>query len=440
MRGNGISRGMGIAVAAMVTLSASYRIAQAQLLSIEDVENDAKAAQSIANNDADRINRSGCIDEDDRADVVKQINSLSTKLQVEAASIERTAETNNDIQHANSTKEAPLSSPAIVKAHKDAEAAIFRLNQVLFILSQKEDCPPKLHSVGTLRKRPDEEPRIEIGCLDTPTSVQNCSFTGPLVAPPVTFVAKLWGGTDTASSFGTNFHTDDWGGSASLLIPFGSWRWQTDLQGEKTGNYSANGPVGYRSDVVGATHLDYMWPTGTEFGGFSGLQDATPTFSLPDNTNGFVGLEFRQFFSGFMVGAQGGYFNVVSTPGTITDTWFIEGRAKFSLGEVFQIPTLDTAILGGSYGYASGTDAATSMGARSTNWGLGLTYGIPGRPFSVGVSYEHFTNNVTGMGTVWNESMLLVNLTVALPNTDLVHQWMEPTQPIPSFLAAVTNF
>lgn len=264
------------------------------------------------------------------------------------------------------------------------------------------------------------------------------SFASASGLPPLVVEASVYGGLVAASSFGSNFSPDVGGARAALSLRFGQFGWQTDVQGEQTSDYS--GIAGYRSYIAGGTHFDWMWMPGGEIGAIGGLQDATPTFFGQENTNYFVGLEGRQFFGPAMIGAQAGYFNDVSGPGTLINAGFAEGRFKFSVGNAFGVPALRYTIAGVNVGYASGTDSATATGAQTTSWGAGLSQGIANTPFSVFFDYRHFNNHVDGVGTVWNENTFTVGVKLLWPSTDRTQAWTEPTRPLPVFLSAVTNF
>ncbi len=111
-----------------------------------------------------------------------------------------------------------------------------------------------------------------------------------------------------------------------------------------------------------------------------------------------------------------------------------------TIGRAFGVPSLDYSIVGGQFGYGSGTDSALSIGGQTSYWGLGLTQGIPNTPVSFFVNFDHFENRVSGLGTVWNESMITGGIKIMFPSTDLVRGWIEPTEPLPIILRTVTNF
>jgi hypothetical protein len=247
-----------------------------------------------------------------------------------------------------------------------------------------------------------------------------------------------YSGSVAASSFGSDFNPNVWGGRAVARMPIGQFRLQTDIQGERTNDYSSI--AGNRSYFAGGVHADWMWATNTEVGAFGGLQNATPTFQGPTSTNYFVGLEGRQFFGPAMVGVQFGRFDVTNGPGTLTDAWFVEGRAKFSLGEAFRIPALKYTIIGGNLGYGSGTASAVLMGAQTTYWGLGLTQGIVNTPIRLSLTYDHFENRVDGLGLVWKENKLMGGVKLLFPSTDVARGRIEPTVPLPYILGTVMTF
>jgi hypothetical protein len=247
-----------------------------------------------------------------------------------------------------------------------------------------------------------------------------------------------YGGSVTASSFGSDFNPDVWGGRAVARIPVGAFRLQADVEGERTSDYSSI--VGNRSYFAGGVHADWMVAPTTEIGAFGGLQDVKPTFSGPTSTNYFIGLEGRKFFGPAMFGAQFGRFDVVNGPGTLTNAWFVEGRAKFSVGEAFHVPALKYTIIGGELGYGSGTASVASMGAQTTYWGLGLTQGFANTPVRLSLKYDHFENRVDGLGLVWKENKFMGGLKFLLPNTDVSRGRIEPTVPLPTILRTVMTF
>ena len=151
-----------------------------------------------------------------------------------------------------------------------------------------------------------------------------------------------------------------------MLVPVGQFRLQTDIEGERTTSYSSI--VGDRSYFAGGAHIDWMWSTNAEVGPFGGLQQATPTFFGPTSTNYFVGLEGRQFFGPAMIGAQFGRFDVTNGPGTLTDAWFVEGRAKNLGRRGFAIcESLRYTIIGGDVGYGSGTASSVVHGGSAND-------------------------------------------------------------------------
>jgi hypothetical protein len=287
--------------------------------------------------------------------------------------------------------------------------------------------PVKLYNVGTLRKRPTEPlPPTEFPFgPNGPYETASFEFSG-------------YGGSVAASSFGSDFNPNIWGGRAVARVPVGQFRLQADIQGERTNDYSSN--IGNRSYFAGGAHADWMVATNTEIGAFGGFQDAKPMFFGPTSTNYFIGLEGRKFFGPAMVGVQFGRFDVTNGPGTLTDAWFVEGRAKFSLGEAFRTPALKYTILGGNLGYGSGTASAVSMGAQTTYWGLGLTQGIANTPVRLSLTYDHFENHVDGLGLVWKENKLMGGVKVLFPSTDVTRGRIEPTVPLPYILGTVMTF
>jgi hypothetical protein len=294
-------------------------------------------------------------------------------------------------------------------------------------ITQAAPEPEKHYSVGTLHKRPTEPlPPTEFPFgPNGPYETASFEFSG-------------YGGSVAASSFGSDFNPNIWGGRAVSRFPVGQLRLQTDIQGERTSDYSSI--VGNRSYFAGGVHADWMWAPKSEIGAFGGFQDATPTFSGPRSTNYFIGLEGRQFFGPAMVGAQVGRFDVINGPGTLTDAWFVEGRAKFSLGEAFGIPAFKYTIIGGDLGYASGTASTVSMGAQTMYWGLGLTQGIANTPVRLSLTYDHFENRVDGLGQVWKENKVMGSVTILFPNTDVARGRIEPTVPLPHILSTVMTF
>jgi len=260
--------------------------------------------------------------------------------------------------------------------------------------------------------------------------------TGPFET--VTFEFSGYGGAVAASSFGSDFNPDIWGGRGAVRVPVGQLRLQADIEGERTSDYSSI--VGKRSYFAGGAHVDWMWPTNTEIGAFGGFQDATPTFFGPASTNYFIGLEGRQFFGPAMLGAQFGRFDVSNGPGTLTDAWFVEGRAKVSLGDAFGVRALRYTFIGGNLGYGSGTTSVARMGAQTTYWGLELKQGIANTPISLSLNYDHFENRVDGLRLVWKESRFMGVAKFVLPGTDVARRWIEPTVPLPVILRTVMTF
>ncbi|HMK70195.1 MAG TPA: hypothetical protein VK442_04410 [Xanthobacteraceae bacterium] len=260
----------------------------------------------------------------------------------------------------------------------------------------------------------------------------------PNAGAPYTLEGRLYGGSVQASSFGTDFGTGVWGGGLALRVPSDQLRWQVDVQAEQTGNYSSI--AGNRSYAAGGFHVDWVVRPGSEIGMFAGLQEAAPTFSGLPNTNYFLGAEARQFYGPLMVGLQGGYFSNANGAGTLIDTGFVEARVRWSIGDAFDIGALKYTNIGLNAGYGSGTSSATMTGAQTWYWGFSASQAFAGTPFSLTLEFQHFDNNVSGLGTVWSENLFMGGVKFAVPSSDTVQRWKEPTVPLPYILRTVTNF
>ena len=334
-------------------------------------------------------------------------------------------------------------SPAFVKRIKD-NIAPFPLYP---FPCQTETAPPAPQRAtrqpaggGRFGPRPSivsnrDGPRQGSGSPAATPAVQLASWS-PL--SPMLIELVGWGGAASASSFGADYNTDFWGGRAAARLPVGQFRVQGDIQGERSADYAP--AVGNRAYVAGGLHLDYAISPRTEIGAFGGSQDAKPTFHGPESTNYFAGLEGRYSIGPALFGAQFGRLDVSTGPGTLTGAWFVEGRVRLSIGEVFKAPLLNYTTIGGELGYGSGTLSGRNVGAQTTYWGARLMQAFADKPVSVFVAYEHFENRVDGLGLVWNEDMVKGGIKVVFSGSTIGLQPKEPTQPLPFLLRTVTNF
>jgi hypothetical protein len=142
-----------------------------------------------------------------------------------------------------------------------------------------------------------------------------------------------------------------------------------------------------------------------------------------------------------VLGGQGGYFTVVSGPGTLTRAAFLEGRIKFALDDTFGNPGLGGLSLGGRVGYASGSLGNTSIGASTFNWGVTLSYQPMTRPLSVFVDYDGFSNRTASLGQIWTENRFKVGAKLNIDaTTSAPPNKLEPMVPLPTVLGYVTKF
>jgi hypothetical protein len=147
--------------------------------------------------------------------------------------------------------------------------------------------------------------------------------------------------------------------------------------------------------------------------------------------NAFIGAEGRHFFGPGMAGFQFGYLDNVSGPGKLNRTVFLDGRVKFSVGDLLGLPAWQSTIIGGNLGVGWGTDSATLTSGQSVFGRISLSQRIKETPFSVTFDYQHFENRVSGLGRVWQEDLFLGGFKVTLPNTPDVRGWKEPIEPLP---------
>ena len=311
----------------------------------------------------------------------------------------------------------------------DLQNAAYALQLRLDSMYALPPCPPR--GGGSPKFGP--RPSVVLGPTTPSTSTVAAAPTSPY-----TIEASAYGGGLSATSFGSNYSPGVVGGRAAVSMPYGNFRFQADIQGERSDQYARG--VGSRAYSAGGAHFAYMVMPGTEIGLFGGAQTAQPTFMLSSNTNYFVGLEGRQFFGPAVVGVQLGRFDTIDKPGTFTDAWFAEGRGTFSIGRAAGLRALDYTLLGANLGYAAGKASLTSTDAQTAYWGVQVSQGFADWPVSVFLSYQHFENRVTGLGTVWKEDMIVGGIKVLLPSTQTERLWLEPTRPSPYLLRTVTNF
>jgi hypothetical protein len=299
--------------------------------------------------------------------------------------------------------------------------------------------PIKRYSVGTLVK-PKPEERQEIGSSNVPRIFDGSKFgTTGRIDHIWNAEALIYGGSVGASSFGASYNTSLFGGRADFgfTLPY-NLRAQFDIEGEGTNSYCT--PCGSRSEVTYGAHLDYKLTPRFEIGGFGGFQKAKPTFGAPTDTNYFLGGEARYDRSWWMVGLQTGYFDVSSGPGTLTNAWFAEGRAKISLGHVFGVSPYFNPTLGVSLGRVSGSLSTTSIGASTTQWSVTLSQRLNGTPITGFVGYHDYTNRVDGLGTVWNERILKGGIKIDFSSGEPELPKLETSEPFPQVLRLITNF
>ena len=262
----------------------------------------------------------------------------------------------------------------------------------------------------------------------------------------VNLEGTLFAGVVNATSFGTGYDTNLFGGRGAVgwVLPGGTFRLQLDGEGVKTGDYST--AVGDRSYFAGGAHLNYLLTPNIDVGAFGGYQRATPTFFGPTSTNGFFGIEGRAFFNGFMVGGQLGRFDVSSGPGTLTDASFAEIRANASVSQALnyflstQSFGKNDLSIGGGFGYASGKLSTTALDASSTYWNVTLALPLTNTPLTAYVSYFGYRNNVQGLGIVWDERIVKGGIQLNLGRPDSPAKAIEPNQPLPMVLRTVTTF
>lgn len=248
--------------------------------------------------------------------------------------------------------------------------------------------------------------------------------------------ASGFGGSTVASSFGSDFNTAILGGRSAVSIrPMDRFSAQVEVQGEHSGVYC---PACFDSSyLAGGGHLDLTFAGGTDAGLFGGYAGLTPTFHAPHTTDGFVGGEIKHDFGAFLLGGQGGYLNNVSGPGTLTNAWFVEGRAQVAIEPWLGSSMSRTMTMGVRLGYAEGKISNGPISASSTQWGSYLGVRLPNTPAKVFVDYTGFTNRQAALGTVWTENRLtggLVYLIGAPPEK------LEPMTPLPLVLNASYKF
>ncbi len=245
-------------------------------------------------------------------------------------------------------------------------------------------------------------------------------------------------GSVSTSSFGSNFDTNVIGGraAAGIRLP-GQFRLQGDLQGEGTGTYC---PLcGERSYFAGGIHVDWNVISNVDIGLFGGFANINPTFSAPKSDYTFLGVEARYFTMNWMVGGQVGRLDVSNGPGTLTDAWFAEGRLRFSVGYMFNVPGLQNLGFGANLGYASGNLSGTAVSAETRHWGLSLGYRFRDTPLTGFVGYHGYTNSIGPLGTVWNEHIVKAGVKVdfGTPGSTVP---IEPMAPLPTVLRTMMTF
>lgn len=285
------------------------------------------------------------------------------------------------------------------------------------------------------REKPPEPPST----LPKTTDVALPLGDGQAGISPSNFYAEalVFGGSTSASTFGSDYHTSSLGGRAALVFnPTSMLRLQFDVQATANGNYCQ--PCGTSSYVAAGAHVTTKLTPGTDIGAFGGFERVSPTFYAPWDTDGFVGLEARHFFGrSFMLGGQAGYFDVTSGPGTLTRATFVEGRAKLGLGDLTGYPALRGIGIGGTVGYALGQLGSTSIGASSFYWTTMVSYRPFAGPVSFFFDYTAFSNRVDTLGTVWSEQMTKAGMKISFGNPTEV---LEPTLPLPVVLRTVAKF
>jgi hypothetical protein len=262
----------------------------------------------------------------------------------------------------------------------------------------------------------------------------------PPPPPVVAWNAELlaYGGSVSADSFGANYNPGIFGGRFDFGIALPQrFRLQFDIEGEATGSYCT--PCQSRSHLAYGGHLDWRLTPNLDFGGFAGLQNAHPTFGAPSDTNYFIGAEARYRKDWWMVGMQTGYFDVASGPGTLTDAWFLEGRAKVALGSALGSLNFNP-VLGASLGYAEGSLSGTPLWASSTMWSVTLSHRIGSTPITGFVGFHQYTNKVETTGTVWDERIVKAGVKLNFWGNYVPAPSVEEAEPFPSLLRTVLTF
>jgi hypothetical protein len=263
--------------------------------------------------------------------------------------------------------------------------------------------------------------------------------TGLYVPSGVNLEGTLFAGGVAADSFGTDYSTILFGGRGAMGIRLpGQLRLQLDLEGEKSGNYSAVALD--RSYLAGGAHLDVMLLGNTEVGIFGGLQDAQPTFGAPRNTNSFWGIESRVFLNGAVIGGNIGRFDNSSGTGTITDATFVSGRAKFDINRFYQPWRLPNLTLEIGMGHAWGKLQNGPLDAGSTEWHTTLGIPFTGSPVTAFFNYTGHSNRVQTLGTVWTEHVWKAGITANFGATDTPQKNIEPMQPLTFLLGTALKF
>jgi opacity protein-like surface antigen len=240
-------------------------------------------------------------------------------------------------------------------------------------------------------------------------------------------VAGFVGGTNVRS-FGSEYDTGIIGGRAAIGFTLPAyWRAQVNVDTETTGHYCPTcGRATYLS--VGG-HLNWNVVSNFEIGALGGALRIDPTFAAPTSYYNYIGGEGRYFTDSWLVGAQAGYLDLNSGPGTgsLTDAFFAEGRLKFNFGNMFNSQTLRDFSFAATLGYATGRLATTPVKAESTQWSGTIDYRI--NPLAtVFVSYKGYENKTAVSGIVWEEHSVLGGLKIDLgtPNASVPIETMLP--------------
>jgi|GEM_PF-4285387 len=242
------------------------------------------------------------------------------------------------------------------------------------------------------------------------------------------------GGTKVRS-FGSEYETGLMGGRAAVGFTLPAyWRAQVNVETETTGHYCTN--CGRATYLSAGGHLGWNVISNFELGAFGGALRVDPTFAAPISYFNYIGGEGRYFTNSWLIGAQLGYMDLGSGPGTgtLTDAFFVEGRLKFNFAKM-SLPQLSlTATLG----YATGRLATSSVTAESTQWSGTIDYRMDPLVTAF-VSYKGYENKTSLSGGVWEEHSLLGGLKFDLgsPNASVP---IEPMLPVPVVFSTIHKF